>query len=425
VEIGGHVQTDSRIFLQQNNRFYWNESRLDLKIEASPSDETHVYSEFWLRNFGLPEVSTSTDLMLQGKDKVSPWSILFREAYLDLYGFLSPNLDIRIGLQRIAWGTADKLNPTDNLNPDDLEDIWDFGRHLGSNAFKASYYLGDYTLTAVYIPIFTPATLPIPEWAEAFSSPMELPPGLTLGNLTDKVITPENNIKESSMYGFKLGKYFWGYDFSLSYFYGRDDLPLLNMVKFTLADSIGTVDVSSELIYPRIQVLGLDLAGAVGDVGVWAEGALFYPEKVSMFTDLTGLGMGIQDSTVLDKPYFKYVIGADYTFKNGWYINFQYLHGFINERNEDGLGDYFVLGIEKRLLQDRLKIVPIGGGGEIGDFGDIKNNYALFLGPSITYYPFDNAEINLGLSIIEGKKTTTFGGVKDNDELYLRVKYSF
>jgi len=46
---------------------------------------------------------------------------------------LTSTLDIRIGRQRIAWGTADKLNPTDNLNPDDLEDIFDFGKHLDSN----------------------------------------------------------------------------------------------------------------------------------------------------------------------------------------------------------------------------------------------------------------------------------------------------
>jgi hypothetical protein len=182
VEIGGYILTDTRLFFQKNYKFYWNENRFDLKIEASPLKSAHVYIEFWGRSFGLPEVKTSSDLMQREKDKVFPRSILFREAYVDLYGFISPNLDIRIGLQRIAWGTGDKLNPTDNLNPDDLEDIWDFGRHLGSQAIKASYYLGDYTLTAVFIPVFTTATMPIKEWAEAFSSPPEFPLGVDLRN---------------------------------------------------------------------------------------------------------------------------------------------------------------------------------------------------------------------------------------------------
>jgi len=288
VKIGGYILTDTRLFFQKNYKFYWNENRIDLKIEASPLDNAQVYIEFWGRSFGLPEVSTSSDLMERGKDKVSPWSILFREAYVDLYGFLSPNLDIRIGLQRIAWGTGDRLNPTDNLNPDDLEDIWDFGRHLGSQAIKASYYLGEYSLTVVFIPIFTPATLPIREWAEALSSPPEFPSGVELRNLSDKVITPENNLKESSMFGLKIAKNILGYDFSLSYFYGRDDIPLVNKIKFTSTDISGTVDLLTELIYPRILILGMDMAGVVGAVGIWAEGALFFPEKVYLSTDLAG-----------------------------------------------------------------------------------------------------------------------------------------
>jgi hypothetical protein len=426
VETAGYVQTETRLFLQKNYRFYWNENRLNLKISAVPADGANIYSEFWIRSFGFPEVSNSSDLMRQEKDKVTPWSILFREAYLDLYGFLTPDLDIRIGLQRIAWGTADKFNPTDNLNPDDLEDIWDFGRHLGSNAIKANYYLGNYTLTAVLIPIFVPATIPIADWSSAFSPPLSLPPGFTLRNIDDKVVTPESNLKESSMFGFKVAKNFWGYDLSLSYFYGRDDIPIANSVVLTPVDTLGMVDVSLEFMYPRIQVLGLDMAGAIGNVGIWAEGAIFFPQKVDMYTYLTNMGVELQKFNALDsKPYVKYVIGIDYTFKNNWYINWQYLHGFIHERGEGMLGDYFVFALEKRLLRNRVKIIPIGGGIEIRDFSDLKNNNALILGPQLSYFPFDNTEINLGFRLLEGKDSTTFGSVKDNDELYLKVIYSF
>ena len=57
-------------------------------------------------------------------------------------------------------GTADKLNPTDNVNPYDLEDIWDFGRHLGSDGVQLSVYAGGIQVTAVAIPVFTPVVLP-------------------------------------------------------------------------------------------------------------------------------------------------------------------------------------------------------------------------------------------------------------------------
>jgi hypothetical protein len=424
VDISGYVQTDTRLFSQKDLRFYWNENRFDLKIKASPLNDAQVYVEFWGRSFGFPVVNSSSDLMLVEKDKVSPWSLLFREAYVDLYGFLTPNLDIRIGLQRISWGTADKLNPTDNLNPDDLEDIWDFGRHLGSTAIKTSYYLGDFTLTAVYIPIFTPAALPIEEWAGALANPVELPPGLSLRNLSDRVIIPEKTFKESSMFGFKIEKNFFGFDFSLSYFSGRDDIPLANKVKLTPVDIFGNTDVEVELVYPRIEVLGLDVAGALGKIGIWVEGALFFPEEVEMVTDLTDLGMGIQRSVALDKPYFRYVIGADYSFKGGWYINGQYLHGFIHERKEEEMGEYFLFGIEKKLLRDKLKMT-LGGGAEIRGFTEVKNNYAFLLAPEIAYYPFDNAEVTIGYRFIDGKENAVFGRLKANDEVYFKAKYSF
>ena len=136
---------------------------------------------------------------------------------------------------------------------------------------------------------------------------------------------------------------------------------------------------------------------------------------------ISGILADIQGSNSINASYYL----ADYTFKDGWYINGQYLHGFIHERGKDNLGDYFVFGVEKKFLNDKLKITPIGGGGEIRDFSDIKNNYAIMFMPEITYFPFDNAEIKIGLRILDGKKTTTFGAVKNNDEAHLKVKYSF
>ena len=419
----GYLQTDTRLNLKDDKGFSWQEYRLDLKAEVKPLEKVHFYSEIWLRSWGFPDVQNSSDLM--NKDKVSPWNLDLREAYVDLYGFLFDNLDIRIGRQRIAWGTGDKLNPTDNLNPYDLEDIWDFGRHLGSNGIKASYYLGDFTFEVVFIPIFTPAVMPRGDWASALSPPMELPPELTLRNLTDTITMPGNNLEESSTLGIRVLKNLFNYDFSLSYVYGRDDLALAKKTTFTPTEIPGEVDIAIELIYPKRHIIGADVAGSITDVGVWAEAAVFLPEKTIMITDLSALGMGVQDSIALDdKPYIKYVVGADYTFKNGIYINIQYLHGFIHERGRNNLEDYFMAGIEKKLFDEKLKIT-IFGGLEVKDFKEFENNYALILSPEIAYYPVDNAEVILGVRLIEGKDTTAFGRLTDKDEVYLKFKYSF
>ena len=126
----------------------WNENRLDLKLEAKYGNKAKFYTDVWLRNLGLPKIASASELY--NKDIVDPYNLYIREAYVEFYGLLSKNLDVKIGKQRIAWGTADMLNPTDNLNPYDLEDVMDFGRHNGSIGINLNYYFSnDFSLQAV------------------------------------------------------------------------------------------------------------------------------------------------------------------------------------------------------------------------------------------------------------------------------------
>jgi len=428
VSINGYLKTNNRFRMEQDGKLSWNDNTLGLKFEGTPSDYVHYYSEVRLRGFGFSTINQTSDLQRREKDLVQPWGLELREAYIDIYGFLSDNLDVRIGRQRIQWGTADKLNPTDNLNPDDLEDIFDFGRHLGSNAVKATYYLGDVTLSGIYIPVFTPATMPCGDWADAFNVPVTLPPGMQLGAFEDKIILPENKLSETSSFGFKAATTLFSYDLSLSYYYGRDDLPLLSSVNLTPMDTMGTFAAAAEMIYPRMQVIGADMAGSIGDVGVWAEGALFIPEKQYMGVSFPHpqFGMVTQREVVLDdEPYFKYIVGGDYTFKNGWYVNGQYMHGFIHERGNDNLNDYFLIRVEKKFMNDALKIVPFGVALSVPDWSDIKNNYGIAGGPEIDYYPADALEISIGAYLIDGKGNNLFGNVKDLDEVFFKVTYDY
>ena len=136
--------------------------------------------------------------------------------------------------------------------------------------------------------------------------------------------------------------------------------------------------------------------------------------------------MGIVASVILEHEiYAKYVAGADYTFKNGIYINIQYVHGFFHEKGADNLEDYIMLGLEWPLFNDKLKLMPISGGIEIKDYEEFEDNYAVIYSPEISYHPVDNVNIDLGATWIEGTSTTTFGRAKDNNEAYLKIKYSF
>ena len=423
IQWNGYLQTDNRVQLLGENDFSWHEYRLNLRAEIAPFNKTHFYSEIWVRALGFPEVQNSADL--DDNSILRPMNIELREAYIDIYGFMLPELDVRLGRQRIAWGTGDKINPTDNLNPYDLQDIWDFGRHLGSDGMLASLYLGEYTVSTAILPMFTPAVLPAGDWAFIMSQETELP-GLIVRNTADSIIMPENNLRETFKGGLKLKKQFFGYDMSISYVYGISDLPIANRALISPTENIGEVDIYSELIYPKMHIAGFDITGAIDEIGVWGEVAMFLPEEVMLVTDMSALGMGVFESVALeDKPYVKYLVGADYTFRNGFYINLQYLHGFMHERGRDNLQNYLLVGSELKLLNNKIKIMPIAGAIEINDFGNIKDNFAMVYAPEITYNPIDNAELAVGTRLIEGSDNTTFGQLKNNDEVYFKLKYSF
>jgi hypothetical protein len=447
---GGYIQTDDRMKFK-NSSLYWQEYRLDLKAEFNPSDRAKFYADIWVRTFKFPRIVNTGDL--SSVDNIVPINLQLREAYFDVYGLFTKNIDMRVGRQRIAWGTADKFNPTDNLNPYDLEDVWDFGRHLGSNSIKLTYYAGSWTFTGVGIPWFTPSVFPGSDWAAAFTPDFQLPEKvytkfmgidvpiyLKQGEIVDSVIMPQADIKHYPSFGFKVKKSIKNWDVSASYVYTRDVLPVITRTNtFIQVDTIifnpgdlhaeATANINAYLEYPHFNIVGLDFAGSIGEVGVWGEGALFLPEETYMQRHVRNSmipGDSIMpDSLVISKdPYVKFILGLDYHFKHGIYLNFQYLHGFVNERSDD-LNDYYLLAVEWKLLNEKLKLSPINAGFQIGNYGYIRDNHAFIYMPEVSYSPIDNAEITVGARIIDGTSTTSFGRVMDNDQVYIKLKYSF
>jgi len=431
IKLSGELLTDQRFLLEDPNDWAWNENRLTLKFNRKITGNSKFYSEVWLRNIGLPGINSSADLYNKGI--VDPYNLEVREAYVQLFGFLTENLDVKIGRQRIAWGTADKLNPTDNLNPYDLEDVLDFGRHRGSDAISLDYYFNsEFSLQGVFIPFFQPANMPVGIFANALTPTMELPQGMTLMESSDRIYMPRYNLAESSTAGLKFKGFTAGFDFSFSYVWGRDGMPISTYNTFTPVDAMGGISINSQLSFYRTHIFGADLAGSIGGVGVWAEAAAFLPKnEVMMTNNLSALyPMSpvpvTQDTTVLEKKiYTKFILGADYNFANGAYFNFQYMHGFINERGKDALNDYFFVRLEKKFFEDKLKIAPVGGGFIVSDWSDVGNNYALIYIPEISYMATDNAEITLSAALFNGKGDNMFASMKDYNMLMFKLKYSF
>lgn len=415
LSIGGYVQTENHVAFD-DKELTWSENRLNLKLSAGNFVDYGLFSEVLFRGFGYVKIDSVS--MLQGLEQSGsyPGGIELREAYLDLYSFPLSSVDLRLGRQIINWGTADALNPTSNISPDNLEILLDFGEHLGVDAFQGTYYGSRANLTCVFIPTFTPARLPPPSYSSAllsaFSSGLSLPPGVSLEGFTQQVELPKRDLDESSQYAIKLSSFMYGFDLSLSYYNGRYDLP--TPCAISMPDSMIT------LIYPKVQIIGGDFAGAIGSVGIWGEGAVFFPEEVLL--DIPGLPV---EEMLKDESYVRFIAGCDYTFENGVYVNTQVFHGFLHEQGRKNLNDYLTFRVERDFLNSKLTLVPVSFALSVSDWDDPTENYGLAYVPELTYRPFDNVEITFGGSVLHGEGDNLFRQLNDRDELYMKARASF
>jgi len=130
---------------------------------------------------------------------------------------------------------------------------------------------------------------------------------------------------------------------------------------------------------------------------------------------------------VLDpgKPFLKWIVGADYHFADGSYLNLQFLHGFMHEQSTESIEDYLFVRYEKSFFREKLKVTPLSGAVVVTQWSDLKNGYALAYLPEITYRVNPNAEMALAVALFHGEGESLFAGLKHHDMVMLKFKYSF
>jgi len=414
LDLNGYLKTDWRMRVDGSGQFTYNENDFDLKLKSALGSGASAFADLELKNIGFSTTTNLYSLSLYDKTRVGPWTLELKEGYLDLTGFLLKGLDLRIGKQRLTWGTADRLNPTDNINPLDFSDITDLGKRLGTNSIKATYYLGDCYFQGVYVPVFVPAVLP-----SDYQSMYPFPAGIPL---SDTLVLPTTNFT-NSMFALKAGGRIFGFDSSISYFYGFDNIPAQKELTYVMPT--GTLaGLGVKLEYPKIQTIGLDAAGSIGDVGIWAEIGYTIPEKFDTIAYIISPLPSSNTGTLLQNPYTKFTIGADYTFPVvGIYANIQYCHGFFDERAND-IRDYLVAEVERKFFSDKLKIA-LAGFLEMDFRGGAHFFPSFAFYPEISYYPFEATEILLGAYFLDSWENGKFYLSRTSDEMYLKIKYSF
>jgi len=107
---------------------------LGLVLDAALGDSVAVRAAVDIRNLNFTRIEELDDL--GDADRVQPVNFRFRDAWVALYDFVAPGLDLVVGAQRSAWGVADAWVPTDRVDPFDLEDPTRFDRRLSPPAVR-------------------------------------------------------------------------------------------------------------------------------------------------------------------------------------------------------------------------------------------------------------------------------------------------
>jgi hypothetical protein len=338
------------------------------------------------------------------REEVDPFRIEAHAIYIEATDILLRGLDLRVGQQQVFWGKGDQFNPTNTINPNDVEDPLLFGEQVANLMVKLDYTPGtNWTTTFVLVPIFKPALLPdsaplglaasdrMPMIDEQLRWRLHTEQGFTdevLGFPT--VVTravpdlPERSA-DNMQWAARIAGTVWDHDIAFSYYMGRTDVPqaYLNLTRSRREqrcnpddpkDCInGLLETETRLGFPRMQVAGFNMAGQldlfgwltkkIKPIGYRIEVGVYFPQAANIVLVQEELDMiltklpageyeyrfdgadGGRPLVVDDTPFAKWVVGLDYTFNKHLYANIQWVHGMADEF---GAGDFISEGYAVR-----------------------------------------------------------------------------
>ncbi|MBI1996290.1 MAG: hypothetical protein HYS66_07475 [Deltaproteobacteria bacterium] len=210
----------------------------------------------------------------------------FNQGYLR---YRAESFDVTVGKQIYSWGTADGYNPTDYLlNPWDYQDIPDREK-LGVFSISANYYLPNTSFQFIVMPHFTPSRIPMVNnrWLGVGEPARDLlgPFAKLALPLIDFIIKDGRKLPpkrfENTQVAFRAKtSAISGWDLSLSYFDGYDNLPVVSVGGpiCVLVPTLGPVCVGPpKTVFPRVRAVGADFSTTFGKLEVHGEAvAKFY-----------------------------------------------------------------------------------------------------------------------------------------------------
>ncbi len=374
----------------QKENFTLNELRVQLEAGTIINDKS--------------ESSIKVDFY---RDEVlNSWKLRLREGYLLYYP--SAFYEVKTGRQVLTWGTGDLIFINDRF-PKDYESFYS-GRDmeylkLPSDAVKFSFFPKEYIFDVVVIPIFTPNKIVNGERLTFFDQ--------STGNLVKTgrdyfdADEPSTSL-ENTQLALRLKRNIDGNEFAL---YGYKGYYLDPSKKSN----------GEGFEYSKSNVFGASWVGNF--VGGIANSEVGYEDSVD---DSSG------DDPDTTNSYLKFLLGykkevwTDFTIGVQYYLEHMMDYGGYIDSLPDTIEEYarhenrsmFALRFTKLLMQQKLKC-------ELFTFYSPTDEDG-YLNPDISYKWTDDLNTSLGMNIFYGKYNyTDFGQLKDNTNLYLRIRHSF
>lgn len=364
---------------------------------ASGSAWLRVDSRFGSRSSLTAEAWTRHD---RGTGSASSQAIV-REAYVSTS---LGHFNLCAGKQIVAWGRADKLNPTDNLSPRDFTLLTpeDNEQRFGSRGVQVRYDPpgSEVSLIGVWQPRISPNKVPLPRLAG---------------------ISYSTAVPDTKQFALKLERSGSDIDWSLSYLRGVDLNPDLELRGATMQG----IDIL--LRHNPVRILGMDAATVIGRYGLRAELAYTW-------TDYSAANPWAK------KPFLYLVVGGDRTFDNDVNINLQYfyyrvtgytdprggidtmarsvaLQGAVASHQSEREKHGFSLRVGKNWLNGALE-------GEIAAIGSFTGS-DFAIKPKLIYAVNDQVKVSLGAEVFRGEAESFFGRLQDASNVFAELKFSF
>ncbi len=456
---------------------------LALKFDAQPARWLALHTELRGELGGPYEGSHGGVYHFDDEFQGRAPSLDYNEAYADLR---FTRADVRIGIQRFAWGKLDGIPPTDVLNPRSYHDF--FVRNaeeakIGVPAVRGTYYLPEVSrfdlsslrATLIYIPFAVPARLALPNerWfpsqvgfanAVRFRGRSDVPIGndkVDIAPFTQPVAVqtvnqpPPRGFLDGGV-GAELGGAWRDVDWSLYHYTGPETAP--NATLDIVLDCSGKkfvpacADVANSLVtvhgmraraqvrqaHDVMHMTGVDWAGRLWGLAVRGELAFFqnhsYLRPSSAFTSLGNLPFLRIVNDLLRKNRSQVTLGDLFPNQDTieWGLGADYLvNGYLPLLQVsqviflDSHTELAVNNPETRVIASlRKRYLDERVELEVRGFYTLER-HGWFVFPRASYLPIDSVRLSLGYLAIGGPETSLVGQFRNNDEVVIEARYSF